>query len=441
MRKDVTRRPLVSAEMLGMPGFVVLAAGEYGGELELLTETVETTTGCPDCGVVAEVHARRPHLVRDVPAGGRPVLLVWSKRVWRCPEPDCARRTWTETHPQVRPKAALTERARQWACQRVGRGEATVERVRRELGVGWNTVMRAVRDYGTPLVADPARLAGVTGLGVDEHAWRRANARRRTQFATGIVDLTPGRPPRLLDVVDGRSGRVYADWIADRERAWREQVRFAALDPFRGYAAALRVELPDAARVLDAFHVVRLGNQAVDEVRRRVQQQTVGRRGHTQDPLYQARRLLLRGAERLTPLARARLTATLQAGDPDGEVAVAWYCAQQLRAVYRATTDADGRRRGTEVLALLADCPIPEVARLGRTLRSWHREFLAYHDTGGASNGPTEAMNLGIENGRRLGRGFRNFDNYRLRLLLMCGGVGDTAPTARIRTRRPRLVA
>lgn len=79
MRKDVTRRPLVSAEMLGMPGFVVLAAGEYGGELELLTETVETTTGCPDCGVVAEVHARRPHLVRDVPAGGRPVLLVWSK--------------------------------------------------------------------------------------------------------------------------------------------------------------------------------------------------------------------------------------------------------------------------------------------------------------------------------------------------------------------------
>lgn len=124
MRRDVTRRPLVSAEMLGMPGFVVLAAGECGGELELLTETVETTTGCPDCGVVAEVHARRPHLVRDVPAGGRPVLLVWSKRVWPCPEPDCARRTWTETHPQVRPKAALTERARQWPAS----GSAAVRR-------------------------------------------------------------------------------------------------------------------------------------------------------------------------------------------------------------------------------------------------------------------------------------------------------------------------
>lgn len=114
---------------------------------------------------------------------------------------------------------------------------------------------------------------------------------------------------------------------------------------------------------------------------------------------------------------------------------------QQLRAVYHARTPEEGRRRARRVLEVFPTCPIPEVARLGRTLRSWHREFLAYHDTGGASNGPTEARNLGIENGRRLGRGFRNFDNYRLRLLLMGGGVGDTAPTARIRTRRPRLVA
>lgn len=77
--------------------------------------------------------------------------------------------------------------------QRLGRGEATVEQVRRELGVGWNTVMRAVRDYGAPLVEQPDRLAAVTGLGVDEHAWRRANRQQRTRFATGIVDLSPGR--------------------------------------------------------------------------------------------------------------------------------------------------------------------------------------------------------------------------------------------------------
>jgi transposase len=109
--------------------------------------------------------------------------------------------------------------------------------------------MRAVRDHGRPLVEDPARLAGVTALGVDEHVWRHAQPRRRTRCATGIVDLGGvGRPPRLLDVVPGRTGKVYADWIAAREQGWRDRIAVAALDPFRGYATALATQLPGATR-------------------------------------------------------------------------------------------------------------------------------------------------------------------------------------------------
>jgi transposase len=427
--------------MLGLAGFVVLAGAEYGGELEVLIETTETTTGCPRCGVVATAHGRREHLVRDIPSAGRPVTLVWAKRLWRCREPRCQQRTWTETSPAIRAKAALTERARVWACRRVGEDGATVEDVRLELGVGWGTVMRAVREYGRPRVEDPDRLAGVVGLGVDESAFLRATAVRSTQFVTGVVDLTPGRPARLLDVVPGRSGTVYAAWIADREQAWRDAITFAALDPFRGYATALRTELPAAVRVLDAFHVVRLGFQALDEVRRRVQQETLGHRGYRADPLYGVRRALRRGEEKLTDRAWARIEAALAAGDPDGEVAAAWWCAQRLRGVYLAADPEEGRRRGAEVIELTLSCPVPEVARLGRTLRSWRSEFLAYFATGRASNGPTEAMNLLIEKIRRIGHGFRNIDNYRLRLLLYCGVDWQTAPTPRIRRRRPRMVA
>jgi transposase len=147
------------------------------------------------------------------------------------------------------------------------------------------------------------------------------------------VDVSRGRPPRLLDVVPGRSGKVYADWLAARETAWREGIRFAALDPFRGYATALRAELPDAVRVLDCFHVVRLGFAAVDEVRRRVQQETLSRRGHRDDPLYRIRRVLRRRADRLSPHARRRLEVGLELGDPDGEVAVTWWLAQDLCAL------------------------------------------------------------------------------------------------------------
>jgi transposase len=74
--------------------------------------------------------------------------------------------------------------------------------------------------------------------------------------------------PRLLDVVDGRGGSALHTWVSGRDQAWRDGVRVAALDPFRGYATALRTSLPNATRVLDAFHVVRLGLDALDQVRR-----------------------------------------------------------------------------------------------------------------------------------------------------------------------------
>ena len=83
---------------------------------------------------------------------------------------------------------------------------------------------------------------------------------------------------------------------------------------------------------------------------------------------------------------------------------------------------------------------VPELRRLARTVRTWQAEVLAFHRTG-ASNGPTEAMNLLIKKIKRVGHGFRNFDNYRLRLLLHCGVEWKTHRTTRVRGRSPRLAA
>jgi hypothetical protein len=66
---------LTTTRLLGLPGFVVVAAGEVGGELEVLIETTQTVTGCPDCGVLAVPHGRREHMVRDVPSANRAVRL------------------------------------------------------------------------------------------------------------------------------------------------------------------------------------------------------------------------------------------------------------------------------------------------------------------------------------------------------------------------------
>lgn len=153
------------------------------------------------------------------------------------------------------------------------------------------------------------------------------------------------------------------------------------------------------------------------------------------------RRRLRRGVETLSDRQRRRLEAAPQIGDPTFHVTMAWQAAQRPRTVYHAPHPAQGRQQALKVLEALPSCPMPEIAQLGRTLRSWRTEFLAYFDTTGASNSPTEAMNLRIEKIRRIGHGYRNMRNYRLRLLLCCGVPWETPHTAQIRNRRPHLVA
>ena len=268
----------VTAALLGLAGFEVLAAADAGGEVEVLVETRPGPVGCPRCGAIATAKDRRPVWVRDLPVGGRPVVICWVKRIWCCRQERCPVRTWTEQHEAIAPRAALTQRARAWAFDQVGRCDAAISDIAADLAVAWHTVMRQVRDRGTPILDDPSRLAGVSAVGVDETAFLRATGTHPTMFATGIADLSPGRPARLLDVVEGRSGTVLGGWLAGRDQPWRDQISTASLDPFRGYATALRTQLPGAVRVLDPFHVTRLAIAAVDDIRRRVQQETTGHR-------------------------------------------------------------------------------------------------------------------------------------------------------------------
>jgi transposase len=440
----VERERSAAAAMLGLPGFVVLAVSDYEGEVEQAIETTADLVGCPECGAVAQLHDRRPCWVRDLPAGGRPVTLVWVKRVWRCPHALCPRRTWTETSPAIAPRASLTARARAEICRRVGEDGHSVAAVARDFGIGWRTAMDAVREHGAPRIGDPGRLSAVTALGLDETAFQAASATRATSFVTGIVDLTRrGRgPARLLDVVEDRSASALVSWLDERDPGWRAQVRTASLDPYRGYASALRTALPHAVRVLDAFHVVRLGFAAVDDVRRRIQQELTGHRGRRDDPLFGIRRLLRRGHEHHSERSWGRLLAGLDAGDTaDEQLARTWVAAQDLRLIFSRPDRARVAQALYRWLVYCADAAIPELTRLARTIDSWRTELLAYFDTGGVSNGPTEAINLLIKKIKRVGHGFRNFANYRLRLLLHCGTDWDTLRATPIRGRLPRLAA
>jgi transposase len=411
--------------IFGAAGMHVLDVGDDpDGRLIVTVESDQIETGCPSCGVMAASHGRRARMLHDAPCLGRITMVRWLKRMWRCREPACPTGVFSETHDIAPPRAVLTVRAVRWATDALAHDDTTVSALARHLGVDWHTAWNAIEIEAKARTGDLQRLTGVKTLGVDEHIWRPSRV-GVDRAVTIMVDLTRDQAgclhARLLDAVVGRSGSVYKAWLKNQPEEFIDGIDHAALDPFRGYANAIHDGLPDAVAVLDAFHVVRLGTQVVDEVRRRVQQDTLGRRGHKHDPLYQIRGLLHHGVEHLTERQQAKISRCLDAGDPIGEVDLAWQCYQQLRSIYHAVP-ANGRQIAIKVLDNFHTCPIPEVARLGRTLRAWRAQILAYFETHGVSNGGTEAINLIIEKVRRLAHGFKDFDHYRLRILLAADG-------------------
>ena len=122
--------------LLGLDGFVVRAQllDEASGEWWLAIETTEDRGWCPTCGVRAVGHGRRRVKVRDLPLADRPVVLVWAKRLWRCPERACPMGGWSEESDEIAARAVLTERARAEIARRVGLGEQSLARAARASG-------------------------------------------------------------------------------------------------------------------------------------------------------------------------------------------------------------------------------------------------------------------------------------------------------------------
>ena len=201
--------------------------------------------------------------------------------------------------------------------------------------------------------------------------------------------------------------------------------------PSRDSKNAIDDQLQDATSVLDAFHIVKLGGDSLDEVRRRVQQDTTGHRGRTGAPFYQIRLLLRASRHKLTPRQQERLRAAFTADEAHISADVAYHCTQQVRDVFHQATPSQSPKLtpGHTPHRAPTNVSHPRNRRLGRTLRKWKDAFLAYFDTAGANNAPHEAINGIIELGRRVARGYRNPTNYQHQMLLITAGLDSSTHT------------
>ena len=224
------------------------------------------------------------------PYGWCPMILYVSVRRYRCPE--CAHVWLQDMSEAADPRAKLSRAAVRWALTGVVVHHVTVARIAQALGVS-----RKSRQYCCH------GREGVRVIGVDEHVWRHAPYGDR--YVTVILDVTPVRDRRglswLLDMILGRSKRVFKTWLASQPNTWRENIELVAMDGFTGFKSAATEELPSARAVMDPFHVVRLAGDALDECRRRTGQELHYGRGCATDPLYKSRRMLHTRSCLLTP--------------------------------------------------------------------------------------------------------------------------------------------
>jgi len=395
------------------------------GRAVLACRVVEPDDWCRRCGqrgVLRDTVVRR---LAHEPLGWRPTILEVVVGRYRCG--DCSHVWRQDTAKAAEPRAKLSRRGLRWALEGIVVQHLTVARIAEGLAVSWNTANDAVLAEGRRvLIDDPQRFDGVKVIGVDEHCWR--HTRKGDKYVTVVIDLTPVRdgtgPARLLDMVEGRSKSVFKTWLAERDQAWRDGVEVVAMDGFTGFKTAATETLPDAIEVMDPFHVVQLAGDALDRCRQRIQQETLGHRGHAGDPLYGARRTLHTGEALLTDRQRTRLEA-LFADDDHVAVEATWGVYQNIVTAYRDPDPKKGREALQKVINAISrgvPAALVELRKLGSTLKRRAGDVLAYFDHPRTSNGPTEAINGRLEHLRGSALGFRNLTNYIARSLLETGG-------------------
>ena len=415
--------------LFGLPGVRVREVTRdpvLGRVVDVVTDD-ETAAACPGCGVFStSVRQRRTTRPRDLPYGEERLAVRWHKVQYACREKPCPRKAFTEQVGEVPARARVTGRLRRAAARAVGCGQAVSSAVA-AFGISWPTVHDAFAVHADALLETPGP---VRVLGIDETrrgrpAWTQdpesGKWRLSERFETNFVDLAGTQG--LLGQTAGRTTKTVTGWLDALGADWKAQVAIVAMDPCATYRRAVQQALPHAVIVADHFHVVRLANQALTEVRQRVTRTSTGRRGLKNDPVWANRRRLLRGRERLSDKAFTTMWNGLIDHDDTGQVLAAWIAKEELRALLatarRGAVRSDVAHRLFRFYAWCADAEIPELTRLASTVATWWPEIEAFLRTR-VTNAATEGTNHLIKDAARVAFGFRNLDNQRRRVRFAC---------------------
>lgn len=409
--------------LFDLPGFRVVECREdAAGDRHLVVMGVADEHACRRCGVLqSKPYDVRESRITDLPFGQRPLTVTWRKRRYRCAEVKCPARVFTETSEEVPLRHRLTGRLRDKLESAASGSARSCADVAREYGVSDWSVHKSLLRKAISLIGEPHP---VRRLGLDETRARSvrwvldaAGWRRTDPWMTSFVDFDTDRVGGLLGLVPGRSGAAVEAWLGQQSEQWKAGIEIVALDPSAPFAAAIRRQLPHATIVVDHWHLVRLANQAVTQVRQRVAREHLGRRGRRTDLAWAHRQLLLRAGNTLSRKGLARLRRVLAEDDPTSEISAAWGCKELLRQLLAARDRHTAAHRLFRFYDTCLTADMPETTRLASTIDLWWPHIEAFLMTG-VTNARTEGYNRAIKQIKRVGCGYRNQANYERRILL-----------------------
>lgn len=386
--------------LIGLPGYQITGIEQEKGEVRISARRTEPEP-CPHCGGTRlRSKGRYQRRVRHEDWGLRRCVLLLEGHKFQCR--DCAR-SFRERFPGILPCQRASEAFRQWIFQqhldginrsRLGRregiGAATVERHFRH---GLDRQFRQWHSRCCPRV-----------LGIDEHFFTRKKG-----YATTLCDLGNHK---VYDVVPGRSEASLERYLLSLEG--KDLVRVVCMDLASVYRALVRKHFPQARIVADRFHVIRLVNHHFLNCWREI------------DPVGSKNRGLLslmrRHRHNLRPEQQARLMAYLEKYPAlDAIYRFKQRLCYLLLKKHRTQRQCQALiPRFLRSVAQLPQAGLPQLVQLGETLAAWSEEIVAmWRFT--KNNGITEGFHNKMELINRQAYGFRNFENYRLRVKVLCG--------------------
>jgi transposase len=392
--------PHLSEHLLRLPGYTITYLQEAEHDYHIALETRSPNRRCPNGHTEHCVgYGRFELLIHDLPMHGKRVGLYINVRRFQCR--DCSK-TFMEPLPGVDGEHRMTERLARWIGPQALRH--TFTRVAEEIGVTEGTIRRVAHAHIAALERQHV-FATPEWMGIDEiHLLHRPRAVITNLRHNTVVNLLPDR--------DQRSLLRYLSQLRDKDR-----IRTVAIDMWRPYREAVREALPEARIVVDKFHVLRMANQAMDELRRSLSRSKDVDRLRRKAAGVKRDAYLFRKREKdLDDRERLVLDGWLRSIP---ELAKAWRLKEDFYGIYDATTKEAARQRYTEWAASVPPECQSAFQPILTAWKNWEPYILTYFDQQ-VTNAFTESLNSLIRVTNRMGRGY-SFEVLRAKILFTRG--------------------